>query len=255
LFGLLDRDEVKSPALNYVGITIAIIGLVVYLRVESKPNDSVKSKHEHDVEEDLLGPHDRLDHQVEIREKREISVESTGLYAPVTTGRESVFGSNWSPTQKRLIGISMAVVAGALFGTSFNPAQYVIDHKYDGEDDNLDYVFPHFCGIFTASWFYTIIYFCVKKIENKEPFVNPECILPATLSGLMWGIANISFFVANGELGFSVSFPIISSGPGFLGALWGIFLFKEIQGKKNFLTLGLAFLISISALLMIALAH
>jgi hypothetical protein len=32
--------------------------------------------------------------------------------------------------------------------------------------------------------------------------------------------------------------------PGIIGALWGIFLFKEIQGKKNYLLL---FLTSLTA--------
>ena len=58
-----------------------------------------------------------------------------------------------------------------------------------------------------------------------------DVIVPGLLSGTFWGIANIAWFVANQNLGFSVSFPIITSGPGFIGALWvslrlkGLFLY------------------------------
>lgn len=257
LFGL-QKDEVAIPALNYVGIAVALVGLAVYLQVESKPNVIKKNdnrKSFEDYNESLLGK-SGTEHTQD--QGREVSVESTGLYMPreaEDNSSEDVFGSSWPPLQKRVVGITGAAIAGALFGTSFNPAQYVIDTKYDGDDDGLNYVFPHFCGVLCTSWAYTMVYLTKKHFDKKAPFVNPECILPATLSGIMWGIADIAWFVANGELGFSVSFPMITSGPGFLGALWGIFLFKEISGFKNFATLGVAFVISVSALIMIALAH
>ena len=214
-----------------------------------KDGDEGRGSHHETLLGDKTGEQGRM---------REVSVESTGISIPreVVNGEdEDVFGSSWSPMQKRVVGIIGAATAGALFGTSFNPAQYVIDTKYDGDDNGLNYVFPHFCGILCTSWAYTMIYLVKKHFEGKAPFVNPACILPATISGIMWGIADIAWFVANGELGFSVSFPMITSGPGFLGALWGIFLFKEIDGVKNFLTLGVAFIISVSALIMIAAAH
>lgn len=253
----MQKDEVESPALNFVGIAVAVIGLAVYLQVESNGNVIEKGD---DEEERALYSEALLEKTAQQDRPREISVESTGISMPRNVhsspdDSEDVFGSSWSPVQKRLVGIAGAVVAGILFGTSFNPAQYVIDHKYDGDDDGLNYVFPHFCGILCTSWAYTMVYLIKKHFDGKAPFVNPACILPATISGVMWGIADIAWFVANGELGFSVSFPMITSGPGFLGALWGIFLFKEISGTKNFITLGVAFCISVSALIMIALAH
>jgi glucose uptake protein GlcU len=71
----------------------------------------------------------------------------------------------------------------------------------------------------------------------------------------MWGIAEISWFIANQELGFSVAFPLITSGPGFIGALWGIFVFKEITGQRNLIVLCAAFLVTLPALIMISLSH
>lgn len=65
-----------------------------------------------------------------------------------------------------------------------NPAQYVIDHDYDGDDSGLNYVFPQFCGILLSSWAYTILYFIYKEYKGEPPFVNYKLILPAT--GMIW---------------------------------------------------------------------
>lgn len=165
------------------------------------------------------------------------------------------FGASWSPTQKRVVGLTLAGVTGIFFGCSFNPAQWVIDNRFDGEDNSLDYVFPHFCGILLASWVYTILYFCIKHCKGHRVFVNPDSFLPATLSGSMWGIAEIAWFVANGKLGFAVAFPIITSGPGFIGSMYGIFLFQEITGQRNISILAAAFLITVPGLICVALSH
>jgi hypothetical protein len=251
LFGL-NKNDISDPALNYAGISVAIIGLIVYLQVETKA--SPDKREADDVHERLILSDDAV-LRAQDKKERQVSTGSQGLYSPAVEQQQSVFGSDWNPVTKRVVGVTMAFAAGILFGTSFNPAQYVIDNKKDGDDNGLNYVFPHFCGIICSSWMYMVLYFVYKYWKNQQAYVNPDCILPATVSGIMWGVAEIAWFVANGELGFSVSFPVIASGPGFLGALWGIFLFKEISGTRNFLTLGVAFLISASAAVMVATAH
>jgi len=84
-------------------------------------------------------------------------------------------------------------------------------------------------------------------MKNK-PRVFPEAILPGFVCGAMWATAQCGWFVANGKLEFIVSFPIISTGPGLVGALWGIFLFKEIQGRKNLLMVVAAFIVEFVAI-------
>jgi glucose uptake protein GlcU len=91
--------------------------------------------------------------------------------------------------------------------------------------------------------------------KSTPLFINSDCIFAAIISGTLWGIAEIAWFIANKNIGFSVSFPIITSGPGFIGAMWGVFYFKEISGKRNLGTLALAFTITLPGLIMIALSH
>lgn len=215
-----------------MGITLAFIGLLVFLQV--KPNE--------------MKTYDRLPKDGIGSDFDHLEVQS-----PLMSDKEE--REEKSPTQKRLLGVFMACCAGILFGTTFNPAQWVIDNRHDGEDNSLDYVFPQFCGILIASWTYTMIYFIIKQIKDEEPFVNPKCVLPATLSGLLWGVATVAWFYANGQLGFSVAFPVITSGPGFLGNLYGIFLFNEISGTKNYALLAGAFFITLPGLLCISLSH
>jgi len=78
-------------------------------------------------------------------------------------------------------------------------------------------------------------------IKRNKPVVQPEVILPALLSGAMWAVANSLFFLANNALSQAVTFPIVSSGPSAIASLWGILLYKEIKGLKNFIILGVGF--------------
>ena len=137
---------------------------------------------------------------------------------------------------KFAFGFALASVAGVFYGTNFNPPQRLIDEATAGDSSHstraLDYVFSHFCGIFFATLTYFIAYCGVKHARGRKPQL-PPCVLPAFGSGLMWGIAQICWFVANERLSFSVSFPIITSVPGLVGALWGVLVFGEIKGRDN----------------------
>lgn len=77
----------------------------------------------------------------------------------------------------------------------------------------------------------------------------PEAVLPGFLSGVLWAIATCCWFIANHALSAVVSFPIITAGPGFIAAMWGVFVFKEIQGLQNYLLMIFAFFIILSGAL------
>ncbi|XP_035408225.1 transmembrane protein 144 isoform X3 [Cygnus atratus] len=164
---------------------------------------------------------------------------------------EEISDESWvsrlSPAKKRLIGCSLAVVAGILYGSSFVPVLYIKDHGrrnetiYAGASQfDLDYVFAHFSGIFLTSTIYFLIYCAIRK---NKPIVYPQAILPGFVSGVLWAIANCCWFIANNYLSAVVSFPIITAGPGLVAAAWGVLVFKEIKGLKNYVLLSVAFCI------------
>ena len=78
-----------------------------------------------------------------------------------------------------------------------------------------------------------------------SPLINPRLVLPSFVSGLMWGVAQTMWFIANDALSVSVAFPIITSGPGIVSALWGVFVFGEIRGARNYLVLCCAIAIAL----------
>jgi Transmembrane family, TMEM144 of transporters len=82
--------------------------------------------------------------------------------------------------------------------------------------------------------------------------VFPQSIVPAFLSGAMWGVAQAFWLVANGTLGLTVAYPIVTLGPTIVSSLWSVLLFKEIRGRRNLILLGIAMLLNVACVLMVA---
>ena len=158
-----------------------------------------------------------------------------------------------------MFGFTLALAAGLFYGTNFNPPQHLIDAAVREGDDSqhsvegLDYVFSHFCGIFLTTLCYFVVYCAGKHAAGRKPEL-PPCVLPAFLSGLMWGVAQICWFVANAKLSFTVSFPIITSLPGLVGALWGVLVFAEIKGWDNYALLIVSGVMRLVAVVLIVLS-
>ena len=90
----------------------------------------------------------------------------------------------------------------------------------------LDYVFSTFCGVYLGSTVY-LLFYCIYK--KNFPKVYPRVILPGFIAGLMWSVATACWFVANKVLSEAVAFPIVSTGPGIITAILGVFVFHEIK--------------------------
>ena len=84
--------------------------------------------------------------------------------------------------------------------------------------------------------------------------INPEIVLPGIVSGLMWAVAQSCWFIANGQLSMQVAFPLVTSGPGFVAAIWGVFVLGEIKGRRNYAVLLVAGAITITSDVCIALS-
>nr|XP_033797259.1 transmembrane protein 144 isoform X2 [Geotrypetes seraphini] len=219
IFGI-DSERTAKPYLNYIGAGLSALSAVIFLFVKSDIKSAAPSLEyspllsDDDINSDCIPPTESWIYRL-------------------------------SPPKKRLIGCSLALIAGILYGSCFIPVLYIKDHArrnesmYAGASQfDLDYVFAHFSGIFLTSTVYFLIYCTAMK---NHPKVYPEAILPGFFSGILWGIGNCCWFLANHYLGAVITFPIIAAGPGFIAALWGVVIFKEIQGRKNYVLLGVAF--------------
>uniref|UniRef100_A0A8C2ATH0 Transmembrane protein 144a n=1 Tax=Cyprinus carpio TaxID=7962 RepID=A0A8C2ATH0_CYPCA len=190
------------------------------------------------------------------------SVSKPVLNSCGTVNSESVVATDdsWvdalTPRTKRLVGSFLAVVAGLLYGTSFVPVLYIKNHASDPDSQysgasqfDLDYVFAQYSGIFLTSTVYFVLYCAIKK---NKPQVFPKAVLPGFLSGIMWGVATCCWFLANNYLSAVVSFPIITTVPGLIAALWGVVVFKEVKGWRNYIVLIVAFCLVLSGALLTA---
>lgn len=232
MFGL-DEDHISNSALNYVGVVIAILsGLTtLFIRVGKKE----------DLERQALISEDD---QTVIN----TSVEGT---AKVDEALPIV---NKISRGMHIIGYILAIASGLLFGVNVSPTTYITEHldKFAGaKKQGLNYVFAHYTGILLTSFFYYVIYIIFKR---NRPYLDVQSILPAFISGIMWGIAQAAFIFANAILGQSISFPLVSVGPAVIAGLWSILYIKDIYGLRNYLIFSVGTVIRAVACVLIALS-
>jgi glucose uptake protein GlcU len=154
----------------------------------------------------------------------------------------------------RIIGCVLAIISGILFGLVFTPSTYIQDHKDKyplASKNGLHYIFSMYTGILFASFIYYSIYILFKR---NRPYICVESIFPAFLSGIMWGIAQSGFILANSVLSQAISFPLISIGPGTIAVLWSIFYIKDIHGTRNYFIFAVGTFIRIIAAVFIILS-
>ncbi|XP_062513953.1 transmembrane protein 144-like isoform X2 [Corticium candelabrum] len=227
----------KNNAENFAGVAMCILGVTTFFFVKSE--GKVK-KTIMDEEESVLSPHSDI--QLPITKKL-IAEEA------IEEGDKS-WVDNLSSTRRRVVGFGLAIIAGSFFSVNFDPVTY-LQQNCDNSQDGLYYVFSHFCGILLTSTVYMLIY-CV--VMRNRPQVISQTVLPAMVSGVLWAVADTSWFVANANLTQTVSFPIVATAPGVVSALWGVILFREVKGLRNLLVLTLACCITVSGVILTALS-
>jgi len=216
---------VNIPWLNYLGAVLAILSGIAFALIKPNPPE----------------------------EKEEEKAFITSINEAPVEDHKSVF-QKLSPTYQRILGVVLSLIGGCCYGTNMTPPQYIMNTCKTCSQNGLDYIFPHFCGIMLTSTGYFLIYCMVMK---NKPWISSELTLPAWISGAMWGVAQCMAFIANSakDVGFVISFPIFSTIPGIIASLWGIIIFKEISGMRNYLAFAGAFLIVASSVICVTLSQ
>lgn len=149
------------------------------------------------------------------------------------------------------LGSFMSIAAGVLFGTTFVLPVALKEGSLGGHHSPyiMDYVFSHFIGIFMTSSTALTIYVAIRQ---KKSYMPCNIIVPAIWSGMIWGVAQVAWFQANLDLGFSVAFPVIASLPGIIGLAIGVCCFKEVEGFSARVLAGLGLLLRIPGVVLIA---
>lgn len=144
-FGI-DAEEVSKPVLNYIGAALSVISAFIFLFIQSETP------------------------------RNTCAPETTPLLAEhaINSAPDPCAGPTWvdrlPAAHRRLLGCSLAVLSGTLYGSTFVPIIYIKDHgrrndsMYAGASQyDLDYVFAHFSGIFLTSTVYFLLYCMVMK--------------------------------------------------------------------------------------------
>ncbi|CAD6196718.1 unnamed protein product [Caenorhabditis auriculariae] len=165
------------------------------------------------------------------------------IYAPIKHVPPKVRPAPWTvkiaeeeqshhvPTSRRILCLLLTIFVGFLYGNFLTPINYIIARE-EGAPPDVRCYFQSYCmGSFITS---TLIFAVYASFKKNRPLVNAELCLPSMAAGLLYGIAVITFFMANQHLDQVIAYPILSKAPGIVVSLWGIFLFKEIQQMIRF---------------------
>ena len=163
-FGL-NKENPTKPALNYIGVALVLVSTVFYLMVKKAEEPST------DAQESETFP---SDYETEFDTK---TINSSQVQQEHTD--DSLFG-RMSTTQKRIVGISLSVLSGLLYGQAFTPVVYVVDNYEVASKNNMDHLFAFYTGIMVTSLVYFILYCIIKK---NKPILYNQLVLPGLTSG------------------------------------------------------------------------
>ncbi|VDO21455.1 unnamed protein product [Haemonchus placei] len=222
LFGM-KANPPASQILNYGGLVCVIIGGILFSRVKSETNaNEMEDGIPTTVKETVKVSH------ISVNYPSYFLATERNTFESLLEGSPPTYCSSVC-TASVFRGIAMSLAAGVFYGMTFVPVIYMIDNpdKFPGyPDDGLSYVFSHYFGIFLTS---TIMFIGYAMMKRNHPLVPSFIVLPSLLAGILWAIAQSSFFVANQHLSQAVTFPIITMLPGCIASAWSILYFREIK--------------------------
>ncbi|KAJ5068547.1 transmembrane protein [Anaeramoeba ignava] len=138
-----------------------------------------------------------------------------------------------------IIGILSAITCGLLNGSMMVPLSYV-----PSESNGIIYIVSFGIGTIIVTPIVFFIFYFIGIIRNKcnptkKPFLKlsdlkiKKAMIPGMISGIFWSLGNFfATYATLSPLGMSQGFSLTQLAV-VVAALWGIFVFKEISGKKN----------------------
>ncbi|KAF1759468.1 hypothetical protein GCK72_015935 [Caenorhabditis remanei] len=138
------------------------------------------------------------------------------------------------PIPRKIVCLLLTMFVGFLYGNFYSPISYLMTNDPGASQDVRSYFLSYCLG---ASFTSTVIFMGYSVVMKNVPRCNPELTTPSIVSGILYGVGMLSFFTACQNLDQVIAYPILSKAPGIVVSLWAIFLFKEIQGRKNIIQL------------------
>ncbi|KAI6654735.1 putative membrane protein [Oopsacas minuta] len=251
MFGI-DKKVLCYPIMNYVGVLVCIIGgfLIAFVKPTLKKQETQKNRER----TPLLGD----------PEDKQPNSSSTSIpYKTINADVRAIDKSNEDdlacieslhPIFRKILGVSLGFMSGTFYGFMFLPISIMTTLSHNNtyySADSLDYAFPYTTGIFLMATLILVVYSIVKL---NKPSIYPQALLPGIISGGIWATGTMVWIYVNGIVSTSISYPLVSSGPPIISSIWGILVFREIQGKVNLILFLSAFVFILCGILLVTLS-
>ncbi len=246
---------VTSWALNIAGIILATVACITALFIKSDRN-TIQTRESDDMS--LPNFHSNYDTLINPTYSS-YSVTSTDKYFHQETDyhahKDDHYHTNTvthveeegRTTTQKIQGVLLALLAGVLFGINCNFVQRVCDTEPGASQNVLDHVLGFFIGSLLIAFSFFIIHCGIEFMRDKAPQVNPKITFPSFLSGIICVIAQLGFFIANGEFSPVITWPVLAIVSSLTTMLWSLWYYKEIRGRGNYLIVCLFFIFTVAS--------
>lgn len=273
----LPKEQLTHPVCGLTGVVFALSALVVFSQVKTRVNP-LSNDIPQDQQEALLS--NTWNNTEEAEEnptppETEVLGTSTTETTPCSTLRRRWFeveeptagGHNVATNQLEegesnvAAGIAMAVIAGSLYGFMFVPLQIwkskvtgkaqIFGHDLPSDMQlAFRFYFSQFSGIFLLNMTVFLVY--CGTTQNRPKLVPSNAFMPSILCGALWSVGCAAALLATTELGNAVGFPLVLNGSFLVNSAWSVFVYREIEGKRNLQLFGGAFLLNILSSLFVS---
>jgi glucose uptake protein GlcU len=227
----VSSERVAVPALNVIGVVLAALSIPLYSRVRvTRPEDKKNV---------------RLDTEAG-------DVDSLSEPLLINTAETAGRSSGAPPLWLRAFALLLATFAGCCYAINLIPVSAALETPELAHTNPMAFAFSHFFGIWLTS---LAVLLGTLIFTKNRPELPANFVACALTSGLLWAMAQCSWFVANASLPLITTYPIICSGPGLVANLWSIFYLKEVTGRRNYIALVLAGSTSLAGIISIAISY
>jgi len=269
LFGV-KRNDVSSPVMNYVGVALACLSVLVMIMVEQEAEpelgsdadckDACKddaSKPQEDCEDDAAGPEPGGEHDVEAQ-----AAPGTPATSSASTSTSASASASSSPRTAlrrcrrhgaKAGGVLLAMLVGLLQGLKLDSSVYLMQMGELGQGHStnpMHYIFPLYSSICLTSAVVLAVY--VAR-NGRESYLALDLVLPGLLGGVLWGISIVLTFYANEELRLVLSYPAEATLIGIMTTGMA-FYYGEFPTRRSCVLAAAGTLIRILAVTLIALS-
>ncbi|KAF8375144.1 hypothetical protein PRIPAC_81573, partial [Pristionchus pacificus] len=217
-----------SNILNIIGVCVLCLGGLIFTFVQSTPISTRPAPH---------------------YESQSIDFRTVGIGRPFfhETKKEG------TPIATRFIAFGLAILCGFLYGNTPTPINYLKVLNNEGYIGLSSHNGAYMLSFSIGSILTSLVVFTAYSFHRRNlPFINVEIAVPSLLGGILYGTATAFLFVAMEHLNQAIVFPICAIAPGIVNTLWAVLFYKEIYGKFNFSSLAVAYLVTLTGIILIA---